>query len=292
MKIVNREHIDTLRWDALVSSHPEASFFSYAWYLDAVAEDWCVLVDENYTAGFALPFTKRMGVEILYVPIFSRFSRPFGIIKAEDLVVVKERFKVREFGSSDPIWTTTEELTYQVIEDFETRKLSSQAKRSLKKAEKEQITVSTHADYHTVMHAIFSELEGKFTGVDTERLKALEQLFEAGKKQGKIKVFEVKGSQESGGVVCLYDKRQVLYLKGACPENLKRNGGMYLALQTAIEFASENKVRFDFGGSNVEGVRRFNYNLGGQDRVYYYHPVNEGPFWFHWARKLNRAVRG
>ena len=291
MKLVSRADINIDKWNALVSEYPKASFFSYSWYLDAVAEDWCVLVEEDYTAGLALPFTKRMGVEILNVPIFSRFSRPFGRIESEDLVLVKERFKVREFGVSDRIFDTTEERTYQVIEDFETRKLSSQAKRSLKKAEKEQITVSMHTDYHTVMHAIFSELEGKFSGVDAGRLKALEQLFEAGKKKGRIKVFEVKGGQESGGIVCLYDKRQVLYLKGACPEKLKRNGGMYLALHTAIEFAKDNKVRFDFGGSNVDGVRRFNLNLGGQDRLYYFHQVNDGPLWFQWARKLRHAVR-
>ena len=90
--------------------------------------------------------------------------------------------------------------------------------------------------------------------------------------------------------MCLYDEHQVLYVKGACPENLKLNGGMYLALNQAIEFASDHGLLFDFGGSNVEGVKRFNHNLGGIDTQYFFHQKDEGPAMFKFARKLKKRI--
>ena len=58
------------------------------------------------------------------------------------------------------------------------------------------------------------------------------------------------------------------------------------ALNSAIEYAKENNLKFDFGGSNIEGVKRFNYNLGGIDEVYFMHIQNNGPAWFKLAKRL------
>lgn len=292
MRLIERADLNVEKWNALASSEPTASFFSQAWYLDAVAENWCVLVNDDYTKGLALPYSKRMGVQILYVPIFGRYSHAFGDVKEVDLTVVKKRFSVREFAITQRVFGNEFERHHQVITDFENRKLSSQAKRSLKKANNSGIAITDNLSDGNIFQAIEQELEGKFSGVDGERLKRLKLLFTAAKEHNVIKVFEVSDGKETGGIVCLQNDSQVLYLKGACPDNLKRNGGMYLALNAAIEYAESNNVTFDFGGSNIEGVRRFNANLGGVDKTYYFHEANEAPFWFQWARKIkNRSKR-
>lgn len=82
MKIVEREHIDEESWNQLVDKTVGASFFSYAWYLDATAENWCIVVDDNYTRGIALPYSKRLGLETLYTPIFVRYIEWLGKRKA------------------------------------------------------------------------------------------------------------------------------------------------------------------------------------------------------------------
>ncbi|GAB5417957.1 MAG: hypothetical protein Crog4KO_14100 [Crocinitomicaceae bacterium] len=292
MRFIERADLNLAKWDVLANSDIEASFFSYSWYLDAVAENWCVLTDENYSKGIALPYSKRVGVEILYVPIFGRYSHAFGNLSASDLEMITNRFKVREFATTSAVLGNEEDRVHQIIADFDNRKLSSQAKRSLKKAEKSKIVLTENESYAEVFSAIQKELEGKFQGVDADRLSRLETLFANAQKEGMLKVFEVTDGQEAGGIVCLVNHDQVLYLKGACPENLKRNGGMYLALNCAIEFAQSHNAVFDFGGSNVEGVKRFNTNLGGVDKKYYYHEANDAPFWFQWARKIkNRSKR-
>lgn len=292
MKIIDRSAIDVKRWNALVNCAPLASFFSYSWYLDAVAENWCILVNDDYTKGLALPYTKRMGVELLYIPIFSRSMQAFGALSQEDLRQIQERFSVIELATTTALFSSDTRRVHQVITDFHQRKLSSQAKRSLKKATNSGVEVTGSTSFELVFKAIEQELQDKFKGVDAERLKRLKNLFVAAESQSYIKVFEVSGGSETGGIVCLQNETELLYVKGACPENLKKIGGMYTALNAAIEFAKENDLRFDFGGSNIEGVQRFNKNLGGADQSYYFHEENNAPIWFKWARKMkNRGSR-
>lgn len=286
MNLIERTEIDTNRWDKLVSNHKEASFFSYSWYLDALAENWCILVDDDYSKGIALPYTKRMGVSILYTPIFSRAVHPIGDLTKVDLETIQRQFPVIEIGTTEALFGIKSERIHQVIVDFENRKISSQAKRSLKKAKNSLVRLTYSSSYGAIVEAIQLELKDKFKGVDAARIQRLIQLFAVAEEQGFIKVFEVSDDVETGGIVCLEDDVQVLYLKGACPENLKKNGGMYLALNAGIEYAQSQGKRFDFGGSNVPGVRKFNMNLGGVDQTYYFNEVNNGPVWFNWARKL------
>ncbi len=290
MKFIERTEIDVEKWNALVGKEKEAHFFSYSWYLDAVAENWCLLTDESYSKGIALPYTKRVGVEILYVPIFSRSMRAMGELSNSDLDMIRERFKVIELATTTNIFGTQKMRFHQTIVDFESRKLSSQAKRSLKKAANSGVEVTKNDSFELIFAAIEAELQGKFQGVNAERIERLKKLFEGAQAEGFLKVFEVSDGKETGGIVCLVDENQVLYVKGACPENLKKNGGMYLALNSAIEFAHEHNLKFDFGGSNVKGVQRFNKNLGGLDQPYFYYEKNNAPIWFRLARKFKNRL--
>lgn len=289
MRIVERSELDVARWDRLVAQQDGASFFSYSWYLDAVAEQWCVLVDEDYTTGMALPYTRRAGKKVLYIPVFGRYVTPIRTLSDASIQLILDEFPVREIATSHDCFPDASERVYQEVLPNEERKLSSQAKRSLKKAEKSGIQVRQSGDFSQVMSAVRSELDGKFEGVNTERIDALESLFKKAAERGFLMVFEASDSKETGGIVCLCDEHQVLYVKGACPEHLKQNGGMYAALNAAIEFAKEEELLFDFGGSNVEGVRRFNQNLGGTDVSYFFHE-HAGPGWFKIARKLKKRV--
>lgn len=288
MKIVDRENLDVASWDWLVRDYPEASFFSYSWYLDAVAENWCVIVNDDYTAGMALPYTVRMKTKTLYVPIFSRHVTPMGEFTEDDINLIKKHFSVREIATSSRLFDDYSGRVHQVIELEEERTISSQGKRSIKKSLKNLVQVEMTKDYTNVLSAIKDELQGKFQGVDETSIARLEKLLAAASEHKVLQVVEVSADGEIGGVCCLMNKHGVLYLKGACPEALKNMGGMYLALDMAIGMAISTDLPFDFGGSNVEGVRRFNMNLGGKDKSYYFHECNEGPLIFNIARKLKR----
>jgi hypothetical protein len=57
-------------------------------------------------------------------------------------------------------------------------------------------------------------------------------------------------------------------------------------MQQAIERTLKEAKPFDFGGSEVDGVRRFNQNLGGIDQHYYIYTWNFAPAWFKLAKRM------
>ncbi len=291
MKILQRENIDIDRWNELVEKNDNSSVFSYSWYLDAVAENWCILVDNGYSKGIALPFTNKMGVKTIYTPVFVRYLEVLG--ESENLEDIKKvilsHFKHIDFSTKQNVFgKSSKKWMHQIISFDHDRKIGSQAKRSLKKAIKNGLEVKIHTDISSVLEITHSELTGKFEGLNSVSMHSLDNLMRTIEKQKRSIVFEI---ESLGGIVCISDKKQLTYLKGAVTEEAKKNGGMYLVLDTAINYAKENGLTFDFGGSRVEGVKKFNHNLGGIDASYYNYQSNKYPFWYTLWKKLKRRIK-
>lgn len=290
MRLIERSHIDTERWDKLVDSTEDVSVFSYSWYLDATAENWCAVIDDNYSFGLALPYTVRAGQEILYTPIFVRYLELLGNQKIDKHIqdLIHKRFKIIQITFKQKVLGSQfDSYVYQLINNHDDRHVSSQGKRSLSKAVKENLTIRHGKELLSIITRIQDELEGKFEGINRQTLDTLTRLFECAAEQDCLHSFEVVlGDECVGGILCLQKGKRLLYVKGAVRDNIKRMGGMYLALDSAIEFALSEGLIFDFGGSRVKGVRDFNHNLGGRDTVYYAYTINDGPKWFKLARRI------
>ena len=287
MKIIERSYIDIGRWNHLVTTTENASVFSYSWYLDATAENWCALVNDDYTKGIALPYSVRLGVKTLYTPIFVRYIEWLGSEIDTSIIndAIKNHFSNIEVSIKQPLLGDRfKSFFYQTIPSNIDREFGSQAKRSLKKAINNDIEVEKSKDYSGVESIIVSELVGKYNGIDEVSVKALSKLFEAAKIEQRISIYEIKGH---GGIVCITDEGTNLYLKGTVSSACKLVGGMYACLDYAINETIIDDKTFDFGGSRIDGVKHFNHNLGGKDVIYFEYTFDNGPIWFKLARIIN-----
>ena len=291
MKIIERKNIDTIKWNELVNSANDASVFSFSWYLDAVAEDWCILVNSDYTCGIALPFMDKLGTKTLYTPVFIRYLEVLGDHNDVENInaLILSNFKFVNFSTKQNIFgESSEKWMHQIIPSSHERKIGSQAKRSLKKAVKNGLEVRIHSDTSSVLDITHKELTGKFEGLNSISMRSLDRLMKNIEEEKRSVVFEI---ESVGGIVCIRDEHQLIYLKGAVTEETKKNGGMYLVLDAAINFAKENRLDFDFGGSRMEGVRKFNFNLGGIDSFYYNYQSNNYPFWYRFLKKVKEKIK-
>ncbi|MFT5861097.1 MAG: hypothetical protein ACI865_003216 [Flavobacteriaceae bacterium] len=290
LNLIQRERLDGARWNELVARTSDAAFFSYTWYLDAIAENWCVLVDENYSVGIALPFTKRLSQKILYTPIFVSYMELLGnkdLINFSELEEqIRSIFKLIEIEFKEPLLGNDNESFICQVTDGSTKR-KSQVNRMLNKANRFELKVRPTSNWQSVFDIIKSELINKFTGMSTVSMGRLEEMYREAEKDGKLCAFEVtKDEICQGGVICFVHQGQLYYSKGATLELARDNGGMYLAMDAAIANAMEDKRLFDFGGSRVEGVRRFNHNFGGSDLEYFSYRIDNGPLWFKWIRAI------
>lgn len=294
MKFVTRENIDIQKWDELVKRSANNSVFSLSSYLDAVSENWCVFVDEKYSKGIALPYSVRMGIKMCYTPIFVRYLEWLGAekIKPEELSkLIQNEFLIGQLSSNVEFVTHKEgDLIFQEIHSNNSLQLNSQAKRMLTKFEKSGLKIEQSIDEKIILKRIKEELPKKISSINDHSLLRLEKLVNSLKKKDMLQSLVVKDHENIvGGLFLVRFNNSLLYLKGAFTPESKKEGAMYSAMLSAIELGKKDNLLFDFGGSRVDGVRRFNLNLGGIDRDYYSLEWDNSPLWFKLIKKAKKA---
>ena len=139
---------------------------------------------------------------------------------------------------------------------------------------------------------ISSELSEKISEFNASNLKRLHQLI---KEANLNKRLVTKGiffqGELQGGLLYVSSPTVNLYLKGSALPEAKKNGGMYLCMHTFIQETLAQNKTFDFGGSSVEGVQRFNYNLGGKDKSYYIYEWDRAPWWYQFSKKAYQLIK-
>ena len=297
MKLIYRNEIDLEKWDALVRSKSGAAVFSLSSYLDAVAENWCAFVDEKYSKGIAVPFTVRLGVKICYTPKFITYLEWFGAQKSdfsEVTTCLKVHFPQGFFSilsASDS--NSSDQFVCQVIPLKPDVVYNSQANRMFSKFDKANLKLEYLQEEKTILEIIRKELPAKVASLDAKALDSLGVLLAELKKEGLLKTLAVTENGEIVGGLFLVDfNESVLYLKGAFTKESKKNGAMYGAMKFFIENTRNEQKIVDFGGSRVEGVKRFNLNLGGVDRMYSYYEWNHAPIWFNVLKSIKNLLKG
>jgi hypothetical protein len=287
LKIIEREHINTTKWNALVTAKLGHSIFSHSYYLDEVAENWCIITDNEYSCGIAIPYTIRLGVKCFTTPIFVRYLEWFGSQRNWEIAanLIENSFSGGSFQVPENLANYQPERYFQIVEGD--RKLGSQAKRMLAKAKDYKVEIANESDNLSILKIIESELPSRISTLNTRNIAILRQLVLNLGQKNFVKSFVIKSeSKIVAGIILIEFNGVLLYLKGASSSDFKKNGAMYALMDCAIVYAQQNNLIFDFGGSSAEGVRRFNLNLGGVDIQYGVYHSEKAPFWFKGLKRI------
>ncbi len=292
-KLIDRENINTEKWDNLVKSNVSHAVYNLSDYLDSVSENWCILTNENYTGGIALPYKIKLGVKFCYTPFFVSFLEWMGTEPSnwdECLDLIYREFKsfhlfIRQGFDAKKL------NVYQLIPETNTPQYNTQANRMLKRFEKSGMTISFTKSSEKILKIIQTELPKKVRSLNDQSLKKLDFLINK-LDQIELAHFIIVTDKEKvvGGLILVQFNKTILYLKGAFYPEAKKEGAMYASMHFAIQYSQRNNLIFDFGGSQVSGVRRFNLNLGGIDNYYHTLEWDNSPCWFRWAKKINKLI--
>jgi hypothetical protein len=291
MKIVERADLNTELWDKLVYDSVDSTIFSLSFYLDAVAENWCVLVDETYSKGIALPYTIRLNVKTLYTPIYLMYVEWLGEDLPKDLIVLlQETFAVGDICMKDKLADPNrKEYVRQELIKF---KYNEQTKRALKRFEKSGLQLVNSKLENDILTIIESELPAKIASLDKQAILTLNKLVPKIAQNEMLSSFAILADDKVvGGILSMQFKNRIIYLKGAFKDSAKKNGAMFKCITTLIGEESETQNIIDFGGSRVENVRKFNMNFGSVDCIYYNYTWNKAPFHFKVLKRLKNVIK-
>lgn len=284
MQLVSLLDSEKEAWTNLVKQN-NGNVFSYAAYLDATADNWVVLYNDNKTAGIACPFTIKAGQKVLYSPFFSRYVEWIGpkIEINKLLEELKKNFHVADFNFLQPV-NGFEELQHHYIDNNELH-LNNLAKRSLKKAQVFSIDMQSNSPQ--LMTLIANELATRVQSLNAFTLPKLSNLVASFTDNGLLQIDLFEENSWCGGLWLIETNEKILYLKGTVQQTAMQKGGMYRLIHEAIIYAHSVGKPFDFGGSNVKNVARFNANFGAKSIKYARITWNNAPLWWKILKKLN-----
>lgn len=291
MKFIERKHIDTKKWDQLVAASTIENIFCYSWYLDATAKNWGGLVDDDFTTILPVPYSSKLGISQIYQPAFTRELDIIGnaFNWEEALSFLSKKFKGIQFrNSSNQLASSPEDRQHQLIYLKEDYKLSTNAKRLIKKGTKNFDTSISHDP--TALIALFKATAfNKIETIKEEDLSLLSNLMKSAIANDQCEIIQIVEQNHTIAAGCfLKDKKRITYLKGAATDESKKQGAMYLLIQTAIEKYKADFDVFDFGGSDIENVANFYKKFGATDRTYYNYTINNLPGWFNALKKIKK----
>jgi hypothetical protein len=93
-----------------------------------------------------------------------------------------------------------------------------------------------------------------------------------------------------GCVLLIQTSNTLTYMKGVSSSESMKQGVMYGLMNHAFSLAKDNKLIFDFGGSNVDSIRQFYTNLGGRDANYVRIKWGEFPMYYKIAKYIYHFI--
>lgn len=290
MQLEQAKDVDLKRWDSMVEMSG-ATIFSTTTYISSTAENWAVAWNEDKSGGILCPYTLRMGVKVLYPPFFHRYCEWVGENPPQLTTLIaflKECFQVAHFQLGWKKIGVFENGVYQFIEPGK-KKLNQQAKRALKQVGNFLVVEGDNSN--ELIGLIQYELAGKIHGIEESSIRILERLTDALKEKYLLQLNLTQEGVWLGGIWLIKFNNRLLYLKGTVTSEAKKQGGMYHLMNHAIDLAEKEGLLFDFGGSNAQGVQRFNLNWGSENQVYHLITWNHAPIWWKVVRNINKRIR-
>tara|TARA_B110000971_G_C20038704_1_gene516103 strand:+ start:3362 stop:4252 length:891 start_codon:yes stop_codon:yes gene_type:complete len=277
---IKRKDLDVVKYDACIENSLQSRVYAFSWYLDIVADNWDVLVSGDYEAVMPIPWKQKYFIKYATQPFFCQQLGVFSIEKTSEKLILRfidtiaKKFKkiTFNFNSGNKIATIKTKLRINYILNIENsfeenyQKFNKNRKRSLKKADKNSLTIKD-VNFNVLLEIAKKE---KKTLDNLAYLKLI-KLFSTAKDKEKGFVLGVFNKNEEffGGAFFLNDNKRITYLFSAMNEEGKNLNAATFLISYVLEKYSNKQYLLDFEGSMNVGIASFFRSFGAKKERYH-----------------------
>lgn len=162
----------------------------------------------------------------------------------------------------------TYRLELNKTEDQLFENLTSEKRKSVKKAEKDGLEIKLTDDYKSVKTLVEKTFDRKEKGLIKNYLNKI--LFEFAKPENSFAFIATKDGKPSASVFCIHYNKTAFYLFGGYDDNNKHHGAGVSCMWQSILYAKKLGIEvFDFEGSMLVEVEKYFREFGGELVPYY-----------------------
>ena len=301
LRYLQRDQINTLKWDQCITESGNELIYSYSFYLDYMSKHWDALVFGDYEAVMPLTWNRKYGIYYLYQPPFTASLGVFGKLLNDKMIENFLRFIPRKFRYIDIFLNYANVVTGSFVlplirnnyilnlnRSYEAlyKNYRENIRRNIKKSQQLGCLYRKDIPVEEVIHISKSQMKGvtHLTGGDYENFK---NLYEYLYRQGKAMTYGIFTPANELVSSCVYffsGKRAYYILAGNHP-NGKTMGASHYLIDRFIAEQAGRELLLDFEGSDIRNLAFFYSSFGAEVETYPAILDNRLPWWMKWLKR-------
>lgn len=280
IRLVERSQLNVEKYNTCITISKQSRIYAYSWYLDIVADNWSVLVLDDYNAVMPLPWKSKFMIHYISQPFF---SQQLGVFSKEELTTIesesfidnipKHFLKIAlQFNSGNHILNDKTEMKNNFILDLNSsyeelyKSFSKGRKHAIQKGLRNEFIVE-EVQFNEVLK--LSKENYSFKELSENDYLKLSTLIRVAKDKKQAKIIGIIVNDELiGGSVFLLDSKRIVYLFSAVSSKGKEMQVGSLLLNSIIKEFSNSKLILDFEGSMNPSIASFFKSFGSKIETY------------------------
>ncbi|MFQ3181449.1 MAG: hypothetical protein ACI9Z4_001043 [Polaribacter sp.] len=280
---INRKDLEVGKYNDCIENSIQSRIYAFSWYLDIVADNWDVLVLNDYEAVMPVPWRKKLGIKYIYPPLWLIQLGIYSVEKENEdafLKMLLSNFKFFETRTNSKNYFSVfkeyqQKRDLQVLDlkqPYETirSRFRRDRKKDLRKAEANQLQIKIENNLEKFINLYqlnIGKKVKKIKEIDYHNLRRLITIC-IDKKKGEIfSVYDVEGNLVASGFF-LKDKERVVKLVSSTDYSNRKNGANTFLIEKAVHKYYKEFDVFDFGGSSIDSIASFNLSFGAHTENY------------------------
>ena len=277
-RFLKRSEIDKQKWNALQQKYAKGLPYANSWYLDAVCDNWNIIIYKDYEAGFVFQINRKLGIPYSLHPFLIQqlgfFGTDHNILENMLSLIQKKVFHYHYHLNYFNNYTkdiSRIAINHELLLDktYEESKLlyKTNTKRNLKKSYANQLVVTIEQEFSESDNAFV--LKNSKINFTEDRLKKFSNLMRNANQNKALEIYRIEQNRNTVAMaIFIRNNKRAVYLIAINTEEGKKLKANFLLLDTFIKNNSESSLILDFEGSNIEGISRFYKGFGAIEEKY------------------------
>lgn len=290
---IKRKDLDVKKYDECIEQSLQSNIYGFSWYLDIVANNWDVLVLDDYLAVMPIPWRKKYFIKYVYPPFWMLqlgiYSKEI-VDENEFLIHLLDKYKYvdlrlnskNSFGMFKGFFKESKFQALSLEHNYVTifNNYKKERKKDLQKAKRFDL-IEKWNDNTSSLIRLFKDNVGKRTlNIKEKDYKVLENLLCKciENKKGELVSIYDKNNLLVASAFFLKHKKEITILVSSTDFKNRKNGANTFLIDRAIFKYQKNFKTFNFGGSSIVSVASFFNSFNANTTSYNTLKVNKLPY--------------
>ena len=301
IKYIKRKNLDVDKYNACIENSIQSRIYGFSWYLDIVAENWDVLVLDDYKAVMPIPWKKKYFIKYVYPPFWLLELGVFSLDDKQEIQpFLNELFKVYKFAeirlnTDNNIANPEKYLLNKQVQILPLDNNYKQIFNNYRKDRKKDFTKANKVDLiekwndsPDVLIRLFKNNVGKRTpNIIDKDYDVLKKVIEVciDKKVGEIlSIYDESINLVASGFFLKQNKTVTILVSSTDFKNRKNGANTFLIDRAIFRYSKHFNV-FNFGGSSMESIAKYFLSFGSSTQKYSQIKYNNLPFLLRFFKK-------